>query len=239
MSAIILNTDANINAKTVLCAENSDTITGVKTFDLDPNPPFVVTSGSAVVPNLDADKVDGLHGVDLATVATNRTITATWTFTTAPVFSISPFVNAGLQFPAVQASAAGANILDDYEEGTFTPILNFGGATTGITYTTQTGFYTKIGNLVHIDVRMVLSNKGSAVGAATVTNMPFSATGVPALASDATAAFTGLTGAVGCIISATTLFPTQSSATGRAQLTDTVFTNTTELRVSGTYLTAT
>ncbi len=41
--------------------DDAQTITGTKTFDLDPSAPFAVTSGSAVVTNLDADKVDGAH----------------------------------------------------------------------------------------------------------------------------------------------------------------------------------
>ena len=32
---------------------------------------------------------------------------------------------------------AAANTLDDYEEGTWTPVLSFGGGSTGITYNTQ------------------------------------------------------------------------------------------------------
>ena len=43
---------------------------------------------------------------------------------------------------------ASANLLDDYEEGTYTATFSFGGTTTG----TSTGYYTKIGNrvIVHI-----------------------------------------------------------------------------------------
>lgn len=59
MSISILNTDAGLSGTTLLNAESAQTVTGAKTFDRDPNPPFVVTSGSAVVPNLDADKWDG------------------------------------------------------------------------------------------------------------------------------------------------------------------------------------
>lgn len=58
----VLNTDANLSAKTLITAEGTSTITGAKTFDLDPNPPFAVSSGSAVVTNLDADKLDGQEG---------------------------------------------------------------------------------------------------------------------------------------------------------------------------------
>ena len=41
-----------------------------------------------------------------------------------------------------------ANALDDYEEGTFTPTLNFG------TATTQLGSYVKVGNVCHIFINI-------------------------------------------------------------------------------------
>lgn len=54
-----------------------------------------------------------------------------------------------VQFPAVQNASAGANVLDDYEEGTWTPVVTF--ATPGdlnVAYSTQVGTYTKIGRQV-------------------------------------------------------------------------------------------
>lgn len=62
MSISVLNTDAGLGGKTIITAETTQTITAAKTYDLDPNPPFVVTSGSALVTNLDADKLDGQDG---------------------------------------------------------------------------------------------------------------------------------------------------------------------------------
>jgi hypothetical protein len=55
----------------------------------------------------------------------------------------------GIDFSA-NANAAGmsSELLDDYEEGTWTPIVR-GRTTTGTgTYTRQSGYYTKVGNLV-------------------------------------------------------------------------------------------
>jgi len=69
-------------------------------------------------------------------------------------------------------SATAANLLDDYEEGTFTPIIKFGGGTTGIS-ATQVGAYTKIGNLVTLQIFIEFSNKGSSTGAATISGIPF------------------------------------------------------------------
>jgi len=47
-----------------------------------------------------------------------------------------------------------ANFLDDYEEGTFTPTISSG--LESITYTTQSGHYTKAGNFVFFVIRLNL-----------------------------------------------------------------------------------
>lgn len=78
-----------------------------------------------------------------------------------------------IKFPATQVASADANTLDDYEEGTWTPTLEFGGASTGITYDSRTGAYTKIGRMVFANMIIDLSSKGSATGTATVTGLPF------------------------------------------------------------------
>lgn len=55
----VLNTDATVSGKTVVTAEGATTQTGLITFDRDPSAPFAVSASSAVVTNLDADKLDG------------------------------------------------------------------------------------------------------------------------------------------------------------------------------------
>jgi hypothetical protein len=57
----------------------------------------------------------------------------------------------------------------------WTPGIAFGGSATGITYTSQIGFYTKIGKLVIASFDITLSSKGAQTGAATVTGLPFAA----------------------------------------------------------------
>jgi len=66
-----------------------------------------------------------------------------------------------------------ANKLEDYEEGTWTPQLNFDGSNNGITYTSRVGRYTKIGRMVYASFLIVLSNKGSATGGTTISGLPF------------------------------------------------------------------
>lgn len=58
----VANNAANLTGKTLLAAENADTVTGLLTYDRDPSAPFAVTSGSAKVSNLDADLLDGQSG---------------------------------------------------------------------------------------------------------------------------------------------------------------------------------
>jgi len=47
-------------------------------------------------------------------------------------------------------STATANALDDYEEGTWTPTFYYDFSPPSITYSVQTGYYTKIGNMVTV-----------------------------------------------------------------------------------------
>jgi hypothetical protein len=67
--------------------------------------------------------------------------------------------------------------LDDYEEGTWTPVMSFGGNSVGITYTAQQGAYVKAGQLVHVQLYVNLSSSGSSTGSAAILNLPFASTG--------------------------------------------------------------
>ena len=70
-----------------------------------------------------------------------------------------------------------SKVLDDYEEGTFTPTITFGGNSVGVAYTAmRTGLYTKIGRQVHCYVALNISSKGSSVGDVIIEGLPFTAT---------------------------------------------------------------
>ena len=73
---------------------------------------------------------------------------------------------------AYLGGTAAANKLDDYEEGTFTPAV-VGATTAGTgTYTTQTGKYTKVGNLVFIQIYLDY-NSHTGVGNLEIIGLPF------------------------------------------------------------------
>jgi hypothetical protein len=58
-----------------------------------------------------------------------------------------PSSGAGIAFPATQSASSDANTLDDYEEGTWTPV---DGSGAGLTFTGVFGSYVKIGQLVFV-----------------------------------------------------------------------------------------
>jgi hypothetical protein len=75
----------------------------------------------------------------------------------------------GIQF---NGDTAAANALDDYEEGTFTPVLNGVGSTGTGTYTLQQGRYTKIGRTVSIDIVLTWTAH-TGTGTMYITGIPF------------------------------------------------------------------
>ena len=82
----------------------------------------------------------------------------------------------GLTFPATQVASADANTLDDYEEGTFTPGISFGGGTAGISYTGGlVGTYVKIGRVVYVTVAVQAQSNGTSTGNLAITGLPFTA----------------------------------------------------------------
>jgi hypothetical protein len=80
---------------------------------------------------------------------------------------------AGIAFPATQSPSTDANTLDDYEEGTFTPVLADSSGNLA-TMTTQNGYYTKIGRTVSVAIQIDYTSLGSMTGNFRVQGLPFS-----------------------------------------------------------------
>ncbi|TGV26327.1 hypothetical protein [Mesorhizobium sp. M4B.F.Ca.ET.143.01.1.1] len=124
------------------------------------------------------------NSANLRSLLTDETGTGAAVFAGAPtvtgvaVFSGVPSLTGGaLTFPATQVASAGANDLDDYEEGTFTPAFSASGST--FSYSNQTGVYTKVGRLVEFDITLILNTSGNTLTAnnLTVTGLPFTSAG--------------------------------------------------------------
>ncbi len=71
-----------------------------------------------------------------------------------------------------------ANLLDDYEEGTFTPALTNSADNLGAGYASRAGFYTKTGNSVHFVIHITLNAYTSSSNQVYVTGLPFTSKNV-------------------------------------------------------------
>lgn len=143
------------------------------------------------------------------------------------------------------ANALNIDVTNFVSATSFTPGIAFGGGTTGITYTAQVGYYERHNNVVNFFINILLSNKGSSTGAATVTGFPVAngANGANVifpvglwsnitLTASYTAMFLQSTGN-----NATTYtFGQAGSGQPAAGLTNTNFANTSSIAFSGSYI---
>jgi len=156
------------------------------TFNVGGNVGIGTTSPTATT-NFTALNLNGTDGSEIwfdanGTAATRFSGTATETRLTAEASGsvITMFTSAterlrilssgGITF---NGDTAAANALDDYEEGTFT--LTLSGATT-TTYTSNTGYYTKIGDIVHVQGTLQINSYGDGNGGK-IDGFPFTSSG--------------------------------------------------------------
>lgn len=141
----------------------------------------------------------------------------------------------------------GTNVLDTYTTGSLTLGVAFGGGTTGITYGTQIGTYFKIGKVVFISATIVLTSKGSSVGAATLTGLPFTTASSNAGYLSLYTGFvsypaSGASPFFGAVVNSNTIASifsgTSSQVSGAILITNTDFSNNTTIGVTGFYYAA-
>lgn len=165
-------TEGKLAASAVATAKIADAaVTTVKIADLN------VTEGKLAANAVATAKIAN-NAVTSAKLDTNIDIAGTLDVTsTLTADAAINLVGGQITFPATQVASAGANTLDDYEEGTWTPSI--GGSAT---YTSQVGTYTKIGRMVVAHCRLVINSLG--------TGSPFVVSGLP---------FTSSTQQSGCV----------------------------------------
>ncbi|WP_156440637.1 hypothetical protein [Burkholderia sp. MSMB1072] len=139
---------------------------------------------------------------------------------------------------ALSNTATGKVTLDITNQSNWTaaapPQLQFGGATTGISYSVQQAQWRLQGSTVIYQFAISLTSKGSATGVATIAGLPFQIQGVVGAAGGgAIPVAANLTGMTGPVIAQPAAFATmnllQSAPGGYAQMTDANFTNTTNI----------
>ena len=159
---------------------------------------------------------------------------------------------AGITFPATQSASSDANTLDDYEEGAWTPVLGGSTSESGQTYDRQAGRYVKVGRLVTCSFDVVLSAEGTVTGNAVLKGLPF-ASGTDGAASgkgnraglcigpffNLGNSVVYLSGYIEENKTSVEFSQTTAAASGIASVAgSTLFTNTTQIIGSITYITA-
>jgi hypothetical protein len=79
------------------------------------------------------------------------------------------FLSGGVYLGGVGA----ANLLEDYETGTWTPVLSKSTTAPTVTYTTQTGTYTKVGRMIYVSGLLSWTAISGGTGDFHITNLPF------------------------------------------------------------------
>lgn len=226
-----------------------------------------VSSGSASAVSIGAGTSVGMNCCDITSTNTNAiTGAGTLNYSDLTFFGSSSTINTttknqqsnGIPFSVANGGTGAATLTGvvlgngtsamttaTYASGTFTPGLAFGGGTTGITYLTQSGDYLQIGNCVFFKLEIAISSKGSSTGNATITGFPVS-TGsngilnniaIPYLSSTTLSA-TNLYGFIEMNNSATTTNIYQTTIAGVVtNVTNTNFSNTTQIGITGHYFT--
>jgi len=127
---------------------------------------------------------------------------------------------AGITFPASQSASTDANTLDDYEEGTWTPILaSFGG--TGLA---ATGYYTKIGRVVNWFVNITGTSVTSTANTSSFT-MPFTAPSLQGMGTCVAVNTSTVSYGVGVVGSTTSMQPPTWTATSNIYITGVMITS--------------
>lgn len=116
----------------------------------------------------------------LATTNVSQVLTTPVVTTTIGVGGATPSGSgSGITFPATQSASSDANTLDDYEEGTWTPVLK--GTSTNPSYTVSqaSGNYVKVGKLVYVSFIMIVTGVSSqGTGNIYMDALPFTANDV-------------------------------------------------------------
>ena len=186
-----------------------------------------------------------LRFVDVSNASVRANIDSSGNFTVNSGNLVIGTSGKGIDFSATANSSATmtSELLADYEEGTWTPTVTFGGSSTGITYLDQSGGYIKIGSQVTIWLFVRLSNKGSSTGDSKIGGLPYtnsSATGRSEGATFAPNYWSGFNSGIipgGYVQNNTTLIylVNTDGSMNTGSISNTVWSNTTSIYGCATY----
>jgi hypothetical protein len=134
-----------------------------------------VSGGTTVQVGESGDTVNIPSGVTIANAGTATGFGITgWSNNGSNNDLLAANANAGIYLGVNSATAA--NLLDHYEEGTWTPVFNFDqGVSSAFSYSTQAGNYVRVGDLVFASFRITASSgtPNGGGGGAKLDGLPY------------------------------------------------------------------
>ena len=232
--------DTNWGPKLQTSSASTDGSGGIVIESYKPNLILKDASSGAQRRHIYADGGVQYFGYGDASIAEHLSIGTTGNVSVALGNVVMGTANKGIDFSINSDASATSELLNDYEEGTWTIGLTFGGGNTALTTALSTGRYTKIGRQVTVCGRLELSNKGTSTGAAVITGLPFSIGSGNDSQQAASFRFNGVsyTGAFqgyGSVGGTTIPLEQISEAGSPTDITNSNFSNATSIQISFTY----
>jgi hypothetical protein len=173
-----------------------------------------------------------------------KTVGSTYTPT-----ALAGLTTSGLSLDSGTYQLSGVQIdstaLSDSMAAPFTPLLEFGGSTAGITYSTQTAYIAKSGKMATVNFSIALTSVGTATGAAAICGLPAAAPSTMSQGEFPLMYYGGLSGLTGFLTAVINTSPytcfqlntVSGSSGGGAGLSNANFTATSSIRGTFTYVT--
>ena len=147
-----------------------------------------------------------------------------------------------MNFSAVVHAGSTSKLLSDYEEGTWTPAINFSTSNGNLSYTTQVGRYTKVGRCVTFQLALIFGETTASGYISSISGFPF--TSMTSIISGSGAYIDNMTGLAGgaiwSISASSSSLNIYMSGTGTAQTITNTNTGAASnvIVISGFYYTA-
>lgn len=186
---------------------------------------------------LTAAELQQLQNIDSSTMTTTQ-----WGYVGAMDQGVA--TSSSPQFAGVKLGGTGAaNTISDFEVNTFTPSLSFANTSIGLTYTSRSGRYTKVGDMVFFSAYIVINSNGSSSGLARLEGLPFQASTTDSsmewivnvtVTGGVLGSNLALIGRIKADTASEVLIQYQNS-TGHTNITETELTDGASIFVTGTY----
>jgi len=158
VSALTLTTTGTITSGSYLSVQKSGTTYA-----------YVGSAGDIVSGGANADMALSTPGVNnmVFAIANNEK----WRLDTTGNLVVKNSGN-GIDFSATSGSGT-SELFSDYEEGTWTPALARATTAPTVTYSAQTGYYTKVGRLVTVTIAIIWTANSGGSGTWRISGLPF------------------------------------------------------------------